>query len=100
MPPNGIGTWDHNTKNCSLLNDRVRPLACYSDYNDKHDEPNCWEYDAAWDWRGPQFYAPTQCLKTYSWNKPKIASPLMGVIGAQSDLTDSFGQYYIGLRKI
>lgn len=52
------------------------------------------------DWYGPQFFAPSQCLKTYSWNKPKIASPLIAVIGETSDLTDSYQNFYVALRKI
>ena len=82
VPQNGMGSWDHNTDNCDLLNDKVSALTCYSDYFERHDPDVCTDYDVANDWYGPQFFAPTQCLKTYSWNKPKVASPLIGIIGA------------------
>ena len=99
IQPKGIGEWEHKTS-CDLLNERVVGLACYSDYTEHHNKDNCRDYDTAWDWMGPQFFAPSQCLKTYSWNRPKIASPLIGIIGEQSDLTDSYGDYYVSLRKI
>ena len=100
VPMKGLGTWYTNTKNVDELSARVVGLACYSDYFDKHDPDDCRAYDTALDWKGPQFFAPSQCLKTYSWNKPKIASPLIGIIGTQGDLTDSYSAYYIALRKI
>ena len=82
VPQNGLGSWDHNTDNCNLLNDKVSALTCYSGYYERHDPDICTDYDVANDWMGPQFYAPSHCLKTYSWNKPKVSSPLIGVIGA------------------
>ena len=53
VPPKGIGEWEHSTSNCDLLNDRVVGLACYSNYTERHNSDNCWDYDAAWDWMGP-----------------------------------------------
>ena len=52
----------------------------YANYSEKHDKiPE--DYSVGWDWHGPQFYAPTHCLKTFDFNRPKASAPLIAVIG-------------------
>lgn len=54
VPATGIGTWAGDTEDDDQLNDKVKPLFCYSDYNEKNDEEKgCWHYDVANDWHGP-----------------------------------------------
>ena len=99
--PNGIGTWYQNNDHSSWADEKVRPFFCYSNYFDtkKDHKGDCMDYSIGNDWRGPTFFAPSQCLKTYSWNKPKVASPLIATIGEENDLTDAYGAYYIAIRK-
>lgn len=96
--PNFEGTWQGSTSKDSWMNDRVRPFFDWADYYEKHNGPGP-NYDVAWDWYGPQFYAPSQCIKLTSWGHPKKSSPLIAVIGSQTNITDSVVQYMIGIRK-
>lgn len=52
----------------------------YANYSENHDKiPE--DYSVGWDWHGPQFYAPSHCLKTFDFNRPKASAPLIAVIG-------------------
>ena len=97
-PTDTLGVWPQGQTSPAVINDKTRPLACYANYTDNH-HAECYDYDIGWDYYGPQFFAPTQCIQVYSWNRPKVASPIIGIIGEQSDITDSIGNYYIALRK-
>ena len=81
VPAKGLGVWWPTADKQYLINDKVSALTCYSDYFERDDPTVCTDYSGSTDWKGPQFYAPSQCLKTYSWNKPKMASPGIGIIG-------------------
>ena len=85
--PNIDGTWQQSTDGCEWINDKVNPFFTYADYYEKHHGPGG-PYDVAWDWYGPQFYGPSQCLKTTDWSHPKKSSPLIAIIGSQTNITD------------
>ena len=59
VPPATPGTWQGNTSDCKIINQKISGMGCYSDYVDRHNEPNCRDYDVTWDWYGPQFFAPS-----------------------------------------
>ena len=73
----------------------------YSDYTTRHmRQINSTSFDTAWDWEGPQFWFGTQCLKTFDWHRPRTASPIIGVIGNSTNITESIGDYYFGMYKM
>ena len=74
-------TWPNNNDNDKEFFKKFKPLACHSDYTEPTHKDNCWDYSIGDDPRGPQFWSPSQCLKTYSWNKPKKPSPYIVTIG-------------------
>ena len=72
--------WDY-------LKNVVRDFFIWSDYSEKHNvTPE--EYDPGWDFYNAMFWSPSHCLKTFDFNRPKVSSPIIGIIGAQSDITD------------
>ena len=97
--PNHEGVWQKSTHYDDWINDKVRPMFEYVDYYERHHQDPS-EYDVAWDWYGPQFFAPSQCIKILDWNKPKKSSAYIAIIGSQTNITDSVVDYMVGLRKI
>lgn len=76
---NTDGSWDTSSRGNFYVNGKVRPFFKYANYTEKNDRD---EYDIGFDWHGPQFYAPSQCIKTLDWNKPRRSSPLIAIIGS------------------
>ena len=37
----------------------------YANYAENHDPSN---YSVGWDWYGPQYYAPSHCMKDFDYN--------------------------------
>ena len=65
---NKDGTWAHDTSGNGWIDNKVVDMFRFANYTDKHDRDDPeFVYDIAWDWHGPQFWAPSHCLKTYSW---------------------------------
>ena len=93
------GYWSDSTDGDDWMNYNVRPFYTYANYSERHHDHIPEDYDVAYDWRGPQFYAPSHCLKTFDFNRPKVSSPLIAVIGNQTNITDSFQDFYVSLRK-
>ena len=100
MPGIGItnGKWAKSTSEDNFVDLKVRPFFGWADYSEGHTGSG-YSYQLAWDWTGPQFYAPTQCLKTSDWNRPRKSSPLIGTIGTETNLTQSVSDYMVGIRK-
>ena len=81
--------WCDSTHCDDWLKDAMVPLAAYANYTEKHErETEGAHYDPAWDWHGPQFWAPGHCIRTSDWATPKKPSPYIGHIGAQTNMTD------------
>ena len=59
----------------------------YANYTERHDTS---DYSVGWDWNGPQLYSPSHCLKQFDYDSPKQSSPLIAVIGNQTNITDSY----------
>ena len=79
---NDMGWWQNSTTgSLEYIDTKVRPMFGWADYHTKHNSDG-YEYDVAWDWHGPQFYAPSQCIARLDWNKPKKSSPLIAIIGS------------------
>ncbi len=93
------GDWCKDTSCDAWMDNAVRPLFTYADYTEKHQRDTGGSYDTSFDWRGPQFWAPGHCIRTTDWASPKKSSPFIGMIGAQTNMTDMIGDYYIGLKK-
>ena len=94
------GYWQNSTAGDTWLNNHVRPFFNYSDYIDDHNKKEeTGTYDVGYDKKGPQFYAPSHCLKTFDWNRPKRSSPIIAIIGTETNLTSSIGNYMFGIRK-
>ena len=70
--------------------------ANYSGY--PNDDPS--EYDAYQDFLGPQQFAPHHCSYLYDFYTPQQNSPLIVVIGNQSNITDSYLAYFMALKEI
>ena len=86
--PNYEGTWQKSSDDDDWINDKVRPMFIYADYYERHHGDPA-EYSISYDWHGPQFFAPSQCIKVLSWQKPRRSSPLIAIIGSQTNITDS-----------
>ena len=98
---NKDGKWAQNTSEDDWVDDKVHDMFEWANYTEKHNAGKTpFEYDISWDWHGPQFWAPSHCLKTFSWQRPRKPSPLIGLIGPKSNLTQSVDDYYVGLRKV
>ena len=89
------GTWDRENSN-DIMNRNLRPLYNFTGYHTRHN-PDPLDYDMGYDWYSAQFFAPTQCLLYSSWSRPRAASPVIGVIGNRTNITDSFVEYYQGI---
>ena len=77
---NTNGYWENSTDNAAWVDNKVRPLCNYTDYYTRHDSDPM-KYNIAWDWEGPQFYAPTQCIRYFDWAKPPKSSPIIAIVG-------------------
>jgi len=81
--PEGL-YWDEEN---SLLNAAVRPLTAFADKCD--DKGGCGlDYDIAYDYHGPKIFAPSHCIKSFDYNRPKQVSPYVAIIGTQTNITD------------
>ena len=38
------------------------------------------DYDAAYDWYGPEYFFPPQCVRQTSWAVPKRGSPIIAIV--------------------
>ena len=92
------GNWANDTHDDKWMEDKVRPFFVYADYYESHNKDPA-KYSAAWDWYGPQFWAPSQCIRYFDWAKPPKSSPIIAMIGDQSNITDSVSQYIQGLKN-
>ena len=63
--PNGL--WGNSTHENDFVDLKVRPFFEWANYTEAHDPE---KYEMSWDWSGPQFWTPSQCLKTFSWQTP------------------------------
>jgi hypothetical protein len=88
--PKGLGKWPNNNDDNDIFNQKMVPLNCFTQYFDRAHPTNCSQYNLGNDYYGGQFWAPSNCLKTFSWNIPKQASPYIAVIGDQTALGQSF----------
>ena len=70
----------------------MQAFATFADYDTRHDTPKT--YQVQYDWLGPMFYAPSHCVKQTDYGHPKKMSPLIGIIGEETDMTDSIIEYY------
>lgn len=93
------GTWWPSTDYNYVYNALNIPFTIFGNYSEKnnHDPAN---YQMEYDWQGPQFYSPSHCLRNFDYMRPKAASPVIGIIGNQTDITDSISKYYAALRKV
>ena len=64
------------------------------------DDSNPIDYQLQYDWYGPQFWSPSHCIKTFSWYRPRTASPILAFIGQQNDFYDQISTYYMNLKRI
>lgn len=61
----------------------VRPFFEFADYSEKHDEtPE--KYTTGEDFNDALLWSPSHCIKSFDYNRPKVAAPIIGIIGAQS----------------
>ena len=65
---NKDGDWATSTSLDHWIDDKVLPMFRFANYTEKHnrDDPE-FNYAVSWDWHGPQFWAPSNCIKTWSW---------------------------------
>ena len=78
--PNIDGVWSTTNDDNRKVVDLTTPLTSYSNYTSRGNT-NPDKYDFGNDWYGPQFYAPTQCIRYFDWAKPPKASPIIAIIG-------------------
>ena len=90
------GDWGGKTAYNGQINDKVVPFMEYANKTDRH---NPGSYDCGWDWEGPLFWAPSQCMKTFDWARPKKSSPIIGIIGNTTNITDSVEDFYMALKR-
>ena len=43
------------------------------------------DYDAAYDWYGPEYFFPPQCVRQTSWAVPKRGSPIIAIVDDESN---------------
>ncbi len=83
------GTFDNDS---DWVNPMLRPLTIFADKPDSHN-PDPADYDLGYDYHGPLIYIPSQCVKTFDFNRPKQPSNQIAIIGRQSNITDSLVNY-------
>lgn len=78
--PNVNGTWWGTTDYNSVYDNWNRPFYVFANYSDAHNN-NPYAYEMSYDRYGPQFFAPSQCLKTFDYMRPKKGSPIIAIVG-------------------
>jgi len=75
----------------------LQPMFTFANYTEKHDKV-AEDYDPGFDYFSMQYWSPSHCIKQFDYNRPKVSSPIIGIIGAQSRITDQLGQFISTLR--
>ena len=60
-------------------------------------------YDVGYDWYGPQFFFPPQCVRQTSWTIPKRGSPIVAIIDNSTDpnpISADVNDYFNALKKV
>lgn len=64
-----------------MYDKKNRPFYVFADYGEKNSDYDPTKYDMSYDWYGPQFFAPSHCLKTFDYMLPKKGSPVIAIVG-------------------
>ena len=74
-----------------------------SDKNDTVGGYNCCDYDADYDWYGPEYFFPPQCVRQTSWTIPKRGSPIVAVVANATNpdpISKNIEEYFVALKKM
>jgi len=93
------GTWGTSTD--YNFDNLLRPFFTWANYSESHDHFDPTAYQMSYDTKGPQYYSPGHCMRTFDYQHPggKQPSPFIAIIGEQTNLTDTVSGYYYGLKK-
>ena len=59
---------------------QVRPFFEFANYTESHDGTAS-AYNQGWDYFSALQWSPSHCLKSFDYNRPKVSSPIIGIIG-------------------
>ena len=67
---------------------------------DSVDQPDDSNYYVEFDWKGPLYLFPGQCMVETSWMVPRQSSPIIAYVNHDNDVTKMVAGYFNGLADI
>lgn len=94
------GAWWRSTDGNRIWDTLNRPMMMWVNYTKDYHNHDPAFYEMGYDKRGPQFYTPTHCMQTFDYQTGnKQFSNIIGIIGQQTNITDSVSNYYSAIKK-